>query len=934
MKRVLYVLISITIILSLMAMPVYAEECHEQENCNEPTQKENKQEKKEKIEKNKQDNLEETSSAEEEQDTTVEDKDSAINAEKKSEINRKEDYDASNTSYPEDEKEAKENSSDEDSQEKQNKRSTEKEYQTTDELDGSLEEDVRHPDVITLKENMTLLGFGGMNINDLFGSYTAKRVRDLQTYYGLEVTGKGDKPTLDKINSILSSPYRQGERHKDVITLKENLTALGYGNMNINDLYGSFTETRVQQFQRDHGLVVNGIVDPVTEAKINSYFPDVLKEGVRSPQVIELKRKLITLGFGGMNVNDLYGSFTAKRVRQLKEYYGIDPSDDIVDSKVFEQIDEIISSSIKEGDRHSDVIELKEALVFLGYGGMNINDLYGSFTVTRVKQFQKDNGLTVNGLIDPVTRDLLESNRGIYYEGNRHPSIIEFKEKLTHLGFGNMNINNYYGSFTTTRVKQFQKYYGLKQTGTGTPETLQKLDELYNTHLQEGKRHSSVISFKQKLIKLGFGNMNVNETYGSFTAKRVRQFQEHYGLRVNGIGDDRTLAKIDEILSTNFQEGRKHKDVIQLKKDLTSLGYGGMNINETYGSFTAKKVKEFQKDHNLPQSGIADEKTLEKIEELLYAINYSHYDYSLEEALNIQMNQMAQTDKGEYAWVSKSYIDSNNRVTASALNVRTQPTTSNEMSNRILGTLSKGTKVEIIDQKGNWYAIKYNNSSWVHAVREDVRYYLNPNNFINDNRQKFQFLDLSKPSGASRSVLNNYLKGRGVLSNQGQAFIDAARTHGVNDIYLISHSVLETGHGTSTLAKGVEVGVNKDGKPVLVTKSNRKSLKNIKTVYNMYGIGAVDSNPLGGGAIRAYNEGWDTVEKAIIGGAKFIGNNYIKNGQNTLYKMRWNPKMNEGMAWKQYATDIGWASKQVHTMYNLYQEIGHNNPILDIPVYK
>src|SRR5690625_4456993 len=112
-----------------------------------------------------------------------------------------------------------------------------------------------------------------------------------------------------------------------------------------------------------------------------------------------------------MKLNDIKRSNTDIKAIQSKEYYGIDPSDDIVDSKVFEQIDEIISSSIKEGDRHSDVIELKEALVFLGYGGMNINDLYGSFTVTRVKQFQKDNGLTVNGLIDPVTRDLLESNR-------------------------------------------------------------------------------------------------------------------------------------------------------------------------------------------------------------------------------------------------------------------------------------------------------------------------------------------------------------------------------------------------------------------------------------------------------------------------------------------------------------------------------------------
>lgn len=104
----------------------------------------------------------------------------------------------------------------------------------------------------------------------------------------------------------------------------------------------------------------------------------------------------------------------------------------------------------------------------------------------------------------------------------------------------------------------------------------------------------------------------------------------------------------------------------------------------------------------------------------------------------------------------------------------------------------------------------------------------------------------------------------------------------------------------------------------------------------MFGIHAFDSCPLECGAKKAYTEGWDSPYKAIVGGASFIGNSYIKQGQNTLYKMRWNPAAMVGSNYigKQYATDIAWASKQVHTMYNLYKQIGIKSLNLDIPIYK
>src|SRR5699024_8556005 len=128
------------------------------------------------------------------------------------------------------------------------------------------------------------------------------------------------------------------------------------------------------------------------------------------------------------------------------------------------------------------------------------------------------------------------------------------------------------------------------------------------------------------------------------------------------------------------------------------------------------------------------------------------------------------------------------------------------------------------------------------------------------------------------------------------------REANINELYLISHALLETGRGSSNLARGI-----------LVNKVNGKSVTP-RVVYNMFGIGAIDSNADKYGSEKAYELGWFTPEAAIIGGAKWISNSYINNPtyqQDTLYKMRWNPKQ-PGV--HQYATDIAWASKQTRTL--------------------
>lgn len=206
----------------------------------------------------------------------------------------------------------------------------------------------------------------------------------------------------------------------------------------------------------------------------------------------------------------------------------------------------------------------------------------------------------------------------------------------------------------------------------------------------------------------------------------------------------------------------------------------------------------------------------------------------------------------------------------------------------------------------------WRNGGMSYATESETAEYMNPNSFYTD-AYKYQFLDLSKPNNVSEETLNNYLADKGVMKGMGAAFIEAANEYNVSEVYLVAHACLESGNGTSQLATGVEV--------------------NGTTVYNLFGIGAYDANPVGNGSQRAYSQGWTSVEAAIKGGAKWISENYVNSSdgrQNTLYKMLWNP---ENPGTHQYATDIGWAVKQAVSIEKIFSSFTDATLSFDVPVY-
>lgn len=183
---------------------------------------------------------------------------------------------------------------------------------------------------------------------------------------------------------------------------------------------------------------------------------------------------------------------------------------------------------------------------------------------------------------------------------------------------------------------------------------------------------------------------------------------------------------------------------------------------------------------------------------------------------------------------------------------------------------------------------------WANATRAQTSSAMNVKRIWESNTQCYQMLNLGKYQGISVSALNKILKRKGTLDGQGKAFAEACKKNNINEIYLIAHAFLESGYGTSNFASG-RYGA-----------------------YNYFGIGAYDSNP-NYAMTFARNKGWTSPAKAIMGGASFVRKDYINKGQNTLYRIRWNPK---NPATHQYATAIEWCQHQASTIAKLYKQIG------------
>lgn len=241
--------------------------------------------------------------------------------------------------------------------------------------------------------------------------------------------------------------------------------------------------------------------------------------------------------------------------------------------------------------------------------------------------------------------------------------------------------------------------------------------------------------------------------------------------------------------------------------------------------------------------------------------------------------------------------------------------------------------------------VVFDGSTWVTASRAAIEYYMDPRNFLTLNGIfQFELLKFQEEYQTLEGV-ENILKGTPLYKTSyeykdengktrkisyAQTFIEAARYSGVSPYHLASRVKQEVVTGTGSLSG-----------------SASGNYPGYEGLYNFYNIGASDS--AGGGAIanglKFAKSGrgsadliknclipWTDPYRAIVGGAYYIGNQYINRGQDTIYLQKFNVTP-DSTYFHQYMSNVEAPYAESRKMLSAYSGIMDSPIVFSIPVY-
>jgi peptidoglycan hydrolase-like protein with peptidoglycan-binding domain len=130
----------------------------------------------------------------------------------------------------------------------------------------------------------------------------------------------------------------------------------------------------------------------------------LLKKGATGEAVRQLQLALTDLGYDPGGVDGKFGSKTEAAVKRFQADREI-TVDGIVGDITWLNIDEADMSNptIRKGSAGNPVRRAQKRLTLGGYDTGGVDGIFGAKTEAAVKRFQKDRGLTQDGIVGPQT---------------------------------------------------------------------------------------------------------------------------------------------------------------------------------------------------------------------------------------------------------------------------------------------------------------------------------------------------------------------------------------------------------------------------------------------------------------------------------------------------------------------------------------------------
>jgi peptidoglycan hydrolase-like protein with peptidoglycan-binding domain len=247
-----------------------------------------------------------------------------------------------------------------------------------------------------------------------FGPNTKDAVMLFQRQHGLDMDGSVGTQTYSVLMSADAQKYTItiGVEDDDVLELQKRLRELGYLNK-ATRYFGTETEAAVKTFQEKNGLSPDGKVGEKTremlyseDAKANYFGRGEVSEKLR-----EYQNRLKSLGYLTTDADGKYGNDTENAVRRFQERSGLIADGYLgPDTIKFLMAKEAQANALMIGMKGSDITKIQERLQELNYLSGKADGYFGSGTETAVRNFQNQNGLSVDGKVGKKTLNLLMSS--------------------------------------------------------------------------------------------------------------------------------------------------------------------------------------------------------------------------------------------------------------------------------------------------------------------------------------------------------------------------------------------------------------------------------------------------------------------------------------------------------------------------------------------